>query len=361
MGGSSVLLLAFSVTCISRYIPPSSCIFDNGRQSIPTLPSPVPVQDLKGQSSASFLSCADHNAKTPYIIFAVAAAVCGYVSSLHGLCMYSLVSNYPSIAQKDAFMKRVHSMFVSGVFAFFVGVLLLFLTLAHVGYGVQTSRVTVTAVSSTGTKSEPDTSTADATFYVCAGLGCVLLYGISRLRQAVVLGNSKSQQVEYSVSADEVVEGSREFNLAVSRSNAASSDANIVCGFILYNIVTFGTDIGSLTTETAQAQFQLGFLLVNVLACAMALVSVVWGLFINVWSSVSDSVIFRFYFIIRAKTITKLAYYMFLVALNLMIVTMAMFGKAKYSTPASINDRPAIVPNPAPLTPDDSTIAYKEL
>ena len=32
LGGSAVLLLAFAVTAISRYIPRSSCVFDNGRQ-----------------------------------------------------------------------------------------------------------------------------------------------------------------------------------------------------------------------------------------------------------------------------------------------------------------------------------------
>jgi hypothetical protein len=57
---------------------------------------------------------------------------------------------------------------------------------------------------------------------------------------------------------------------------------------------------------------------------------------------------------------TKLAYYMFLLSLNLMIVTMAMFGKAKFPTPEATGAAD-IVPNPAPLTRDDKTIAYKEL
>ena len=158
------------------------------------------------------------------------------------------------------------------------------------------------------------------------------MYGVIRLRQAVVLGNSKAS-VDSDVPADDVAKGVRQFGLAVSRSTAASNDANIVCGYLLYNIVTFGTDVSNLARDPNQVQIALAFLLVNVIACALALLSVLWGLFINVWSSVSDSSVFRFFFILRAKTVTKLAYYLFLLALNLMIVTMALFGKTKYPTP----------------------------
>jgi hypothetical protein len=71
LGGSSVLLLAFAVTAISRYIPSGSCVFDNGRQGItlpyqhtelflpllvtffssamPTPSTPVPVASLNGK------------------------------------------------------------------------------------------------------------------------------------------------------------------------------------------------------------------------------------------------------------------------------------------------------------------------
>jgi hypothetical protein len=129
----------------------------------------------------------------------------------------------------------------------------------------------------------------------------------------------------------------------------------------MYNIVTYGTDVSSLSSDTSQVSYQLAFLLVNVLACSFALLSVMWGLFINVWSSVSNSEVFRFFFIARAKTITRISYFMFLLSLNLMIVTMAMFGKAKYPTPASPEDKPQVVPNPAPLTPADTTIEYSEL
>jgi hypothetical protein len=89
MGGSAVLLLAFAVTCISRYIPASSCVYDNGRQAVPSLPTPFPVALLDGRPSASFSACSDNTQKTAFIVFAVASALCGYIASLHGLCMYA--------------------------------------------------------------------------------------------------------------------------------------------------------------------------------------------------------------------------------------------------------------------------------
>ena len=186
------------------------------------------------------------------------------------------------------------------------------------------------------------------------------MYGVVRLRQAVVIGNAKASAGS-DVPDDEISKGARQFELAVSRSTAASSDANIVCGYLLYNIVTFGTDVCVLARDPNQVQIALTFLLVNVIACALALVSVLWGLFINVWSSVSDSSVFRFFFILRAKTVTKLAYYLFLLALNLMIVTMALFGKTKYPTPNDPSNMPTTVTNPARLSPDDTTIDYNTL
>ncbi len=87
IGGSAVLLLAFAVTCISRYIPTSSCTFDNGRQAIPTQPLVFPIEVLNGRSSASFPACTEHVEKDAYIVFAVASALCGYITSIHGVCM----------------------------------------------------------------------------------------------------------------------------------------------------------------------------------------------------------------------------------------------------------------------------------
>jgi hypothetical protein len=186
------------------------------------------------------------------------------------------------------------------------------------------------------------------------------MYGVVRLRQAVVLGNSQSL-CELNVPSDKISKGERQFRLAVLRSTAASNQCNILCGYLLYNIITFGTDVGNLARDPDQVQVALSFLLVNVFACAFALLSVLWGLFISVWSSVSDSSVFRFFFIFRAKTVTKLAYYLFFVALNLMMVTMALFGKTKYPAPIDPVNMPAVVPNPARLTPEDTTIDYLTL
>jgi len=183
---------------------------------------------------------------------------------------------------------------------------------------------------------------------------------VIRLRQAVVIGSAKASDGS-DIPDDDIAKGARQFDLAVSRSTAASSDANIVCGYLLYNIVTFGTDVCVLARDPNQVQVALSFLLVNVIACALALLSVLWGLFINVWSSVSDSSIFRFFFILRAKTVTKLAYYLFLLSLNLMIVTMALFGKTKYPTPNNPSNMPTVVANPARLSPGDTTIDYNTL
>ena len=239
MGGSAVLLLAFAVTCISRYIPPSSCIYDNGRRAIPTEPTPFPIERLDGRTSASFPTCTDQQEKTAFIVFAVAAALCGYVASLHGVCMYTLVVNYPSDLQKEAFMRRMRNTFILGVLVFFFGVLLLFLTLAFMSYGTQTGRLTVTAISSTATTSAIDESAANYPFYICICVSALLLFGIVRLRQAVVLGNAKTLEGSESVAASDVAKGALDFSLAVTRSTSASGDANIVCGYILYALTIF--------------------------------------------------------------------------------------------------------------------------
>jgi hypothetical protein len=44
-----------------------------------------------------------------------------------------------------------------------------------------------------------------------------------------------------------------------------------------------------------------------------------------------------------------------------MIVTMALFGKTKYPTPNDPSNMPAVVTNPARLSPDDKTIDYQTL
>ena len=107
--------------------------------------------------------------------------------------------------------------------------------------------------------------------------------GVVRLRQAVSIGNAKVEDA-VSLPPEEVAEGVRQFEMAVSRSVASSSDANIVCGYILYNVVTFGTDIGSLsqTSDPQQLYVVMAFLTVNVAACGLALLSVMWVLFIKV-------------------------------------------------------------------------------
>jgi hypothetical protein len=174
-GGSSVLLLAFAVTAISRYIPPSSCLYDNGRQAIPTEPRPFPIARLNGADSASFPSCKDYPEKDAFITFAVAAALCGYVASLHGVCLHTLVSNYMVDSKKAAFMRRMHGTFLTGVLAFFVGVFLLFMTLAFNGYGIQASRLYIIAVNSTTTKWTWDQKPADVPLYTCICLSAILL------------------------------------------------------------------------------------------------------------------------------------------------------------------------------------------
>jgi hypothetical protein len=143
LGGSSVLLLSFAVTAISRYIPPSSCTYDNGRLSIPTEPRPFPIARLNGASAASFPSCKDYPEKDAFITFAVASALCGYIASLHGVCLFTLVSNFMTDSKKNLFMKRMRGVFLFGVMSFFIGVFLLFMTLAFSGYGIQASRLYV--------------------------------------------------------------------------------------------------------------------------------------------------------------------------------------------------------------------------
>ena len=174
-GGSSVLLLAFAVTAISRYIPPSSCVYDNGRQSMPTEPRPFPIARLNGADAASFPSCRDYPEKDVFITFAVAAALCGYVASLHGVCMYTLVSNYMQESKKEAFMRRMYRTFLAGAVAFFVGVFFLFMTLAFNGYGIQASRLYIIALNSTNTKWTWDRKPADVPLYICICLSAILL------------------------------------------------------------------------------------------------------------------------------------------------------------------------------------------
>jgi len=177
--------------------------------------------------------------------------------------------------------------FLSGVFAFFIGLFLLFLTLAFVGYGVQSSRLRVEALNATATVSSRDDSIPLIPLLTLVPLAVALLAGIVRLRQAVSIGNSKLEDHAKSslcLSPAEEALGDRQFQLAVARSVASSSDANIVCGYILYNIVTFGTDIGALdqTADPQQLKSVIAFLTFNVAACGLALLSVMWGLFIKV-------------------------------------------------------------------------------
>jgi hypothetical protein len=55
------------------------------------------------------------------------------------------------------------------------------------------------------------------------------MYGVAKLRQAAVIGNTKKNN-DTDVPADQIAKGVRQFGLAVSRSTAASNEANIVCG-----------------------------------------------------------------------------------------------------------------------------------
>jgi hypothetical protein len=175
LGGSAVLLLAFAVTAISRYIPPSSCVYSNGRQAVPTEPRPFPIARLNGAVAASFPSCKDYPEKDAFITFAVAAAMCGYIASLHGVCLHTLVSNFMSDSKKEEFMRRMHGTFIAGVLVFFVGVILLFLALAFNGYGIQASRLLITAVNSSTTKWTWDQKPADVPLYICICLSAILM------------------------------------------------------------------------------------------------------------------------------------------------------------------------------------------
>ena len=156
LGGSAVLLLAFAVTAISRYIPQSSCVFNNGRLGTVASPlSPTPVlppmfvtlwrshsyridscahKQLKRQSvrgiCVNFLfqysilfrleflaTCVQAEPSgTIYIVAAVAAAFCGYLTSIHGLLISTLVSNFepaPKFAcKKTLFMHRLEKVWM---------------------------------------------------------------------------------------------------------------------------------------------------------------------------------------------------------------------------------------------------------
>ena len=83
--------------------------------------------------------------------------------------------NYVSNLQKDAFMKKMHNTFLAGVLAFFVGVFLLFMTLAFNGYGIQASRLLIIAVNSTTTQWTWDQKPADVPLYICICLSAILL------------------------------------------------------------------------------------------------------------------------------------------------------------------------------------------
>ena len=80
-----------------------------------------------------------------------------------------------SDSKKEEFMKRMHGMFLAGVLIFFVGVLLLFMTLAFNGYGTQSSRLLIIAVNSTTTKWTWDQKPADVPLYICVCLSVILL------------------------------------------------------------------------------------------------------------------------------------------------------------------------------------------
>ena len=145
LGGSAALLLAFAVTAIQRYIPQSSCVLNNGYLGAVASPfSPTPVlppsfvtlwrshcypidscahKQLKRQTvrgiRVNFLfqysilfrleflaTCVQAGPSgTIYIVAAVAAAFCGYLTSIHGLLISTLVSNFEP-APKFACKKR---------------------------------------------------------------------------------------------------------------------------------------------------------------------------------------------------------------------------------------------------------------
>ena len=156
LGGSAVLLLAFAVTAIQRYIPQTSCVLNNGYLGAVASPfSPTPVlppsfvtlwrshcypidscahKQLKRQTvrgiRVNFLfqysilfrlvflqTCVQTEpAGTIYIVAAIAAAFCGYLTSLHGLLISTLVSNFepaPKFAcKKTLFMHRLEKVWI---------------------------------------------------------------------------------------------------------------------------------------------------------------------------------------------------------------------------------------------------------
>ncbi len=116
-----------------------------------------------------------------------------------------------------------------------------------------------------------------------------------------------------------------------------------------------------MTIDPAHDVYLAGFLVVNVLAVAFLLLSVMLGAFINIWSSVSDNDTFRYFFIFRAKIVTALSYYLYLLSLNIMMVALALYGIAKYPEPQDPINMPTVVVNHYPLTPDDITIEYNIL
>ena len=137
------------------------------------------------------------------------------------------------------------------------------------------------ALNATTTSSSRDDTVPLIPLLTLVPLVVALMAGVVRLRQAVSIGNAKVEDA-VSLPPEEVAKGVRQFEMAVSRSVASSSDANIVCGYILYNVITFGTDIASLSWTGQQLPVVMGFLTVNVAACGLALLSVMWGLFIKV-------------------------------------------------------------------------------
>ena len=137
------------------------------------------------------------------------------------------------------------------------------------------------ALNATTTSSSRDDTVPLIPLLTLVPLVVALMAGAVRLRQGASIGNAKVEDA-VSLPPEEVATGVRQFDMAVSRSLASSSDANIVCGYILYNVITFGTDIASLSWTGQQLPVVMGFLTVNVAACGLALLSVMWGLFIKV-------------------------------------------------------------------------------
>ena len=56
-----MLLLAFSVRCISRYIPDSACVYDNGLQNLPTEQTPFSIYLGQNPKLAKLLSLINYD------------------------------------------------------------------------------------------------------------------------------------------------------------------------------------------------------------------------------------------------------------------------------------------------------------